>query len=25
VRATARWDREHHEAMLAWLRAPFFP
>jgi hypothetical protein len=25
VRAMARWDRDHAEAMLAWLRAPFYP
>lgn len=25
VRAMARWDRSHVEAMLAWLRAPFYP
>ena len=25
VRAMARWDRDHAEAMLAWLRTPFYP
>jgi hypothetical protein len=25
VRAMGRWDRDHAEAMLAWLRAPFYP
>jgi hypothetical protein len=25
VRAMNRWDRDHAEAMLEWLRAPFYP
>ena len=25
VRAMARWDCAHQDAMLAWLRTPFFP